>query len=769
MTRDIEAIVRAMTLEEKASLCSGLDWWHTKPVERLGVPSIMMSDGPYGLRRQREKGETEGLLASVPATCFPTGAGLAASWDRELAWIVGAAIAEEALAQGVSIVLGPSVNIKRSPLCGRNFEYLSEDPFLAGEMASGWIAGLQGRGVGASLKHFAANNQEKRRMLVDAVVDERTLREIYLRAFETAVRASRPWTIMGAYNRLNGAYCCENRWLLTDVLKREWDHEGIVVTDWGGNHDRVAGLAAGQELEMPSSGGATDAQIVRAVTSGALAESVLDDAVRRILRVVFMGADNTRPGATFDPDVHHALARKVAGDCIVLLKNEGSALPLPRSGRIAFIGQFARAPRFEGGGSSKVTPTRLDNTYEEARRLVGADAEIRFAPGYPLEGVKSDPVLTGEAAAAAAWAHVAVVFAGLPDAFESEGFDRTGLQLPQSHTELIDAVCAVQKNVVVVLSNGSPVEMPWAGKVKSIVEGYLGGQAAGGAMADVLFGVVDPSAKLAETFPVKLEDNPSFINFPGDRKRVEYREGIFVGYRHYDGMGIEPLFPFGHGLSYTRFAYSDIRLDRAALLDTEGVTVTVKVRNTGPVAGKEIVQLYVSDTASSVIRPPKELAGFQKVALGPGEERTVSFALDARAFRFWDSDLHDWRVESGEFHILVGASSRDIRQRASVTVASTKPPRIVYDQNTPFGELRENPIGGRFLAAVEAPFLSQFGDFKPGSPEALMMQALTSELPIRNLVSLGKGAGIATPELLRDLVEALNGGPVSERLRQLIG
>ena len=768
MKRDIEELVKGMSLEEKASLCSGEGFWHTKPVERLGVPSIMMTDGPIGLRKKRE-GASEGGIgvdASVPATCFPSGVALASSWDRALLERVGAAIAEEALVQGVSILLGPAVNIKRSPLCGRNFEYLSEDPYLVGELAARYISGVQSRGVGTSLKHFAANNQEKNRLLVDAVVDEKTLREIYLRGFETAVKKGRPWTVMCAYNKLNGLYCSENPWLLSKVLKDEWGHEGVLVTDWGACNDRVAGLLAGQDLQMPGDGGVTDAEIAAAVRSGVVPMDALDQAVRRILRIVFMAVDGAKNRPMPDVDSHHAIARSAAAECIVLLKNDGDILPLSKKGKIAIIGEMARAPRYQGGGSSHVNPSRLDNAYQEAVRLAGNDAEVRFAAGYPTSGDAADPALLEEARGLASWADVAVVFIGLPEEKESEGFDRPGLEIPASHSALVKAVCGVQRSTVVVLSNGGPIGMPWIARPRAVLEGYLGGQAGGGAIADVLFGEVNPSGKLAETFPVRLEDTPAYLNFPGENRRVEYREGIFVGYRHYDAIGIEPLFPFGHGLSYTRFEYSDLELDKTECLDTEGLAVSVKVKNLGRIPGKEVVQLYVGTPADGVIRPPKELAGFEKIHLEAGEQKTVRFRLDARSFAFWDRELPGWRVESGIHRILVCSSSRDIRLQAEVSVKSMTPRSVVYDRNTSIGELRDHPLGAGFVKAGEKSFLAQFGALDPDSPEARMMKAMADELPIRNLVQMGdKGV---SRELLNDMIAALNGKPQSDRLKKFL-
>ncbi len=752
MARDLKALVGKLTLEEKASLCSGLDAWRTKPIERLGIPSIMMTDGPHGLRKQ--SGDTAGFEGSTaPATCFPTGAGLAATWDRDLVARVGAAIAAEAQAEDVGIVLGPAVNIKRSPLCGRNFEYFSEDPYLIGELASAYIRAVQAQGVGVSLKHFAANNQETKRMLIDTVVDERTLREVYLPGFEVAVREARPWTVMCAYNRLNGTYCSEHPWLLTQVLREQWGHDGIVISDWGAVNDRVAGVAAGLDLEMPGGSGATDADIVAAVRSGKLEISVLDRVVERLLEVAYRAVDGHRPDATFDPVAHQALAREAAGASAVLLKNEGAVLPLAQRGTIAFVGAFAREPRYQGGGSSHVNPSAMTCAYDEAVRMVGDRAMVTYAPGYGVDRASADPALIDEAAALASSADVAVVFIGLTDAYESEGYDRTHLDLPPSHVALLEAVLAVQSRVVVVLSNGSPVAMPWVDRVPAVLEGYLGGQAGGAGIADVLFGIVNPSGKLAETFPVRLEDTPAYLDFPGDATKVVYNERLYVGYRAYDARHIEPLFPFGHGLSYTTFVYGDLKADRGEIDDTATLTVAVTVTNSGPVAGAEVVQLYVRDVEASVLRPIKELKGFEKVHLAPGESQTVTFRLGKRAFAFWDETLCDWRVETGAFEILVGSSSRDIRLATMITVKSTTAIRKAYDWNSTLAEIATHRIGEQVIAAVKRPLEATLGASEEGSPQSRMVESVLSELPLRNLVAFSGGRfSRDTGQLLLDVL-----------------
>lgn len=741
MERDIKQLIGEMTLEEKAGLCSGLDFWHTKGIERLGIPSVMVTDGPHGLRKQAEgAGDHVGLNASVPATCFPTAAGLAASWNRDLLERVGAALGRECQAEGVAVLLGPGANIKRSPLCGRNFEYFSEDPYLSSEMAAHHILGVQSQGVGTSLKHFAVNNQEHRRMTTDAVVDERTLREIYLASFEGAVKKAQPWTVMCAYNKVNGEFVSEHPDLLTDILKDEWGHEGFVVSDWGAVNERVEGLRAGLELEMPSSNGAGDRKIVEAVKCGKLDERVLDAAVERLLNVIFKAVDQRKPNAVYDVEDHHQLAREAARECMVLLKNEDGILPLQRNGRIAVIGELARRARYQGSGSSRINPTKLDNIYDEIVRSAGDSAVVRYSQGYELDRDETNETMLAAAAEEARSADVAVIIAGLPDRYESEGYDRTHMRLPDNQVQMIQAIAAAQPNVVVVLSNGSPVEMPWLGDVKGLLEAYLGGQAQGGAMADLLFGDANPSGKLAETFPVRLEHNPSHFNFPGEGDEVVYREGIFVGYRYYDTKRIAPLFPFGYGLSYTTFEYSDLQLDKRQMNDHETLSVTVNVKNTGDRPGQEIVQLYVRDVASSVVRPAKELKGFAKASLEPGEQQTVSFTLDKRAFAYYHVGLADWVVETGEFHILIGKSSAEIVLQDSVTVMSTAVmPKPIYHRNSMVGDLIRDPVAGPVVREMLKHM--PFGQTDVSEGEMTdMFEAIVRYLPLRGLVNFSGGS-----------------------------
>lgn len=748
--RNLEALIAEMTLEEKASLCSGRDTWHLQGIERLGIPSVMVTDGPHGLRKQKATADHLGLFNSVPATCFPSAAGIASSWNRKLIEAMGEALGKECQAENVAILLGPGANIKRSPLCGRNFEYFSEDPYLSSEMAASHIRGVQSQGVGTSLKHFAANNQEHRRMTSDSVVDERTLREIYLASFEGAVKQAQPWTIMCAYNQVNGEFASENERLLTDILKEEWGHEGFVVSDWGAVNDRVKGLAAGLELEMPSSSGEGTARIVEAVRNGELDEAKLDAAVERLLRVIFQAADQRRPDAAFDPAQHHRLAREVAQESMVLLKNEDGILPLKRSGTIAVIGALAKQPRYQGSGSSQINPTFLDDITEEIATSA-RDAEVVYTPGYDLKEEETSPQWLEQAKQLAASASVAVLFAGLPNSYESEGFDRKHLRIPQNQAALIEAVAEVQPHLVVVLCNGAPVEMPWIGKTKAVLEAYLGGQALGGAVADLLFGVVSPSGKLAETFPLQLSDNPSYLFFPGEGDKVEYREGLFVGYRYYDKKNLTPLFPFGYGLSYTTFEYSNLIVDKKQLKDIEKLQVSVDVTNTGSYTAKEIIQLYVRDKESTVIRPDKELKGFDKVELVPGETKTVVFELDYRSFAYYDVESKDWMVETGEFDILIGKSSRDIVLTESVSVYSTTERKLRYHRNSTISDLLASEKGAAFVQNYirMLPFAAAVEE-----SHSEMLKAFMEFMPLRGLVSFSGGKFTETH--LKELLDELN-------------
>ena len=746
MKRDVKAIIREMTLEEKAGMCSGKDFWHLKGVERLGIPEVMVSDGPHGLRKQAEEADHLGLNESIKAVCFPTACATACSFDRDLLEEMGERIGDECQAEDLSVILGPAVNIKRSPLCGRNFEYFSEDPYLASQMAAAHIKGVQSKNVGTSIKHFAANNQEHRRMSCSSEIDERTLREIYLAAFETAIKEAKPDTVMCSYNRINGEFASENHWLLTEVLRDQWGFEGYVMSDWGAVNDRVKGLKAGLELEMPGSGGNTDKEIVEAVKNGELEEAVLDRAVERILNIVFKFTDNRQEGK-FDLEEDHKLAAKIAGESMVLLKNEG-VLPLPAQGKkIAFIGKFAETPRFQGGGSSHINSFKITSALEAAKEV----AEVTYAQGYDVKEDVIDQAMLDQAVETAKEADVAVIFAGLPDAFESEGYDRTHMRMPDCQNTLISEIAKVQENVVVVLHNGSPVEMPWADQVKGILEAYLCGQAVGQAEVDILFGKVNPSGKLAETIPYKLSDNPSYLNFPGDGQKVEYKEGVFVGYRYYDTKEMPVRYPFGYGLSYTTFEYSDLQLSSDKIKDTDKLKVTLKVKNTGNRAGKEIVQLYVADKTGAASRPVKELKNFVKVELQPQEEKTVEMELDKRSFAWYNTDIHDWYAASGEYEILAAASSRDIRLKKTVYVESTRELPMHIHMNTTIGELLENPKTKAVVEGMTDSLIQHMG----GSSEeenSAASEAITKEMSLKMmenspLRSMRSFMGMTTEEI----------------------
>jgi len=748
-------IISKLTLEEKAALCSGKDFWHLVDVSRLGIPSIMVTDGPHGLRKQNQEKTAAGdvLGNSAPATCFPTASATASSWDTELITKMGIALGEECLKENVSVLLGPGINMKRSPLCGRNFEYFSEDPFLAGKMAASFINGVQSKGVGTSLKHFAANNQECRRMTINTVADERALREIYLTAFEIAVKESQPWTVMNAYNKLNGTYCAENKWLLTDVLRNEWGFKGIVVTDWGAENEIVDGIKAGKNLEMPSSGGLGPKKIIDAVNSGELDINVLDKNVDSRLELICKGAENLHSNYNCDMKAHHALARRIASESMVLLKNEDNILPLNKSQKIAFIGEMAKYPRYQGAGSSLINPTELDSAYQE---FLKNGYRVAYARGYDKTTDVPDEKLIASAAELAAKADVAVLFIGLTEIYESEGFDRKHIDLPPSHNELVKAVLEKNKNVVIVLSGGSAVSMPWLYDVKAVLNGLLAGQAGGGATFDVLTGKVNPSGKLSETYPLNLDDTPSRYNFPGTLISVEYRESIFIGYRYYDKTEKEVLFPFGFGLSYTTFQYSDIKLSSKNINETDTLTVSFKVKNTGNVDGAEVCQLYVSPPESKIFKAPKELKGFKKVYLKAGEEKEVELILNKRSFAFYNVNIHDWHVETGEYKILVGASSREILLKDSVKVTSSIEAEVPdYKAQAPVY------YDGDMAFAAEDEFTAILGHEIPERERDM-------SLPIDKNSTLEYAAGTSRGEkitkLITAVVEKIGGGGINSEM-----
>ena len=754
---NISNLIEKMTLEEKAALCTGATPWTTTAVERLGVPEMTVADGPHGVRHAADVNNL--VAASLPATCFPTASCTASTWDVDLLREMGQALAEECIALKVDVVLGPGTNMKRSPLGGRNFEYFSEDPYLAGQVAAAFIEGVQSKGVGTSLKHYAVNNQEFRRMTISAELDERTLREIYLSAFETAVKKAKPWTVMCAYNKVNGSYCSENHKLLTEILKEEWGFEGLVVSDWGAVHDRVASLQAGLDLEMPGPKPRRTKAVVEAVRSGKLDESVLNEAVRRILEIVFKAAE-TPKGGSFDIDAHHALARRVAAEGMVLLKNDG-LLPLKSPQHIAVIGRAAQTAHFQGGGSSHINPTLVDSPFKELQKLAG-NAELNYVEGYSASG-ESNQMLVEQAIKSARSADVALLYIALPESKESEGYDRSDIDLTPQQVALIKAVTAVQPKTVVILNNGAPVAMgDWIDGAAAVIEAWMMGQAGGGAIADVLYGRVNPSGKLAETFPLRLADTPAHLNFPGENGEVRYGEGLFIGYRYYDARQIPVQFPFGYGLSYTTFAYGNPKVSTTSFKDVDGVTVSVEVTNTGEVAGKEIVQVYVHDHKSGLVRSPKELKAFAKVALKPGETKTVSLHLDFRAFAYYHPAYRQWITEDGEFDLLIGASSADIRCTQTVTLQSTLELPCLLDRESTLRDWLEDPRGqhvfGPLFQQMNAQMQAIFGGGEGSEGIGMEVLGFLMDMPLLDVFEFQENTLPASPEeMVAELLAQVHG------------
>lgn len=761
--KTVEEILQTLTLEEKASLCQGATFWTTKTIPEKDVPEIMMTDGPHGLRKQTGETDHLGVNKSVPATCFPSAAAMACSWDRDLMEKIGEALGEECLQEQVSILLGPGANIKRSPLCGRNFEYFSEDPYLSSQMAKHHILGVQSKGVGTSLKHFAVNNQETCRMSVNEIVDERTLREIYLASFEAAVREAKPWTIMSAYNRVNGEFCSENHHLLREILREEWGYEGVVVSDWGAANDQARGMQEGFDLRMPYSGECMKEKIIEAVRSGRLKEETLDATVRRLLHLILKGAANRKENAAYDAQAHHLLARRAAEESAVLLKNEGDVLPADRREKIAIVGAFAKYVRYQGGGSSHVVPTRhrsvlqvLDEDYPEVR--------YSYTRGYRLKKDVVDAEYKAEAVVTAAQADRIVIFAGLPDGLESEGFDRKDMRLPANQKDLIETLVKLNKPMTVVLFAGSPVEMDWADRVQSVLCMYTGGQAVAEATVRLLLGDAVPCGKLAETYPLRGEHAPCALTYP-QRDEAVYSEGVFVGYRYYEKKQLPVRYAFGHGLSYTTFRYSNLKLDKKEMTDADTLTVSLDITNTGKRTGRETAQLYVRDVESSVPRPVKELRNFVKVSLEPGETKRVEMHLGKRAFAFWHVGLKDWFAESGTYEILVGAASDDIRLTAGVEMHATVTPHKHYDRYVTMGELMTLPKAAPFLAAMNtsatpAPAMSKeemekYLDDEDDMREVAMdLTAMSVYMPLVKVADMTAGA--FSYELVDTIVDALN-------------
>lgn len=795
-------IINSLDLEQKCALLSGSTVFTTRALPGKGVPAITLSDGPNGVRKQAGAADHLGLNPSVPATCFPTSATVANSWDPALGEAVGAAMGEEAAAQGVSVLLGPGLNIKRSPLCGRNFEYFSEDPYLAGKMAAAYVRGIQKNGIAACPKHFAVNSQELRRMASDSIVDERTLRELYLTGFEMVVKEAQPKTIMSSYNLINGTYANENAHLLQDILRRDWGFEGAVVTDWGGSNDHALGVKNGSTLEMPAPGGDAIRELMKAVQTGKITEADVDARLEELLELVFTtkAAVDAAPGK-FDADAHHALARRVAAQSIVLLKNENRLLPLIKKEKVAVIGDFAQTPRYQGAGSSAVNSIKVDS-FLDCLAQSGLNS-IGYAKGFDRQG-KPDEALKTEAVQLAENADVVLLFMGLDEIKESEGIDRADMKLVDNQLALLTAVAAVNPNVVVLLSAGSSLESQWVKDCKALVYGCLGGQAGAGALVDVLTGAQNPCGKLAETWACSHDDTPAKENFGGDGPTVEYREGLYVGYRYYDTAGVPTAFPFGYGLSYTTFAYSDLKTDET------GVTLTVT--NTGSCAGAEVVQLYVAKPDAKIFRPAKELKGFTKVYLAAGESKTVTIPLDDKAFRYWNVATHRWEVEGGSYQLLAGASSADIRLTTAVTVEGTGAPdpyagknlehyrtaqvqnvpdaefeallgrpipenRVRIDRNMTLGEMGHgrSPLGW-LVAAVLGALLRR--SIKRGKPDLNIL--FQYNMPLRALAKMTNGAismgmvdgivmelqGFWIIGLVRVLLEAVKNAVLNSRMEE---
>ena len=759
--KKIRDLVSKMTLEEKAGMCSGADFWHLKGIERLGIPQVMVTDGPHGIRKQAQGADHLGINESEKAICFPAGCAAAASFDRNLIRKLGETIGSECQAMDVSTILGPAINIKRSPLCGRNFEYYSEDPYVSTEMAAAMIEGVQSRNVGTSVKHFLANNQEKRRMTNSSDMDERTLREIYLASFEGAVKKTKPWTVMSSYNRINGEYVGDSKEYLTDILRNEWGFDGYVVSDWGAVNDRVKALSAGLDLEMPPGNFENDELIIKAVKEGKLDESILDLTCERIIDVIFRYVENRNTDSVFDYENDHRTAAEIEAECMVLLKNDNSILPLEESKKVAFIGKYAREPRYQGGGSSHINSWKVEAALNAANEFPQFKG-ITFAEGYRDDKDETDAELLNEAVKVAKEADVAVLFIGLPDNFESEGYDRKHLNLPNCQNELVEKILEVQKQVVVVLHNGAPVIMPWKDEVDGIIEAYLGGEAVGRATVEVLTGEKNPCGCLAETFPNRLEDTPCYLTYGKGFDNADYSEGVFVGYRHYTSRKIDTAFPFGYGLSYTTFEYSGLETDRKEMSDKETVNVSVKIKNTGSRSGKTVVQLYVEAPQTELVRPVRELRGFEKIFLEAGEEKTVTFSLDERAFAYWNTGIHDWHTEEGSYKIMIGENADKMCLSEEITVHSTKEIPKVYSLNTCLGELFSDPKAQAVMEPFKQGMAANQGAMdmaegqrndESGVVNQEMMAAMMEGMPLRQLLSFVPGM---KREMLEQMVAALN-------------
>lgn len=748
MSRDIKKIISQMTLEEKASLCSGASFWDTKPVDRLGIPSVMVSDGPHGLRKMNKDGTT---LSTV---CFPAACATASSFDTDLIEEMGSALGQQCRANNVSILLGPAMNIKRSPLCGRNFEYYSEDPYLSGKIASAEIKGIQKWNVGTSVKHFAANNQEYFRMSVSSQLDERTFREIYLSGFEIAVKESQPKTMMCSYNKINGTYSAENKKLLTDILRDEWGFKGYVMTDWGAVADRAKGIEAGLDLEMPASGGVNDAKIVEAVKAGRLDEKLVDKAVENMLKVLFDYVDNPHDDAVFDNERDHKKAVQIESECAVLLENNG-ILPLKKDAKVLYVGEYAKSPRYQGGGSSHINSCKVTSAFDTATEK---GRSVSYAKGFPGDRDLYDESEARTAVEKAKSADVVVVFAGLPDIIESEGFDRKNMKLPECQNRLIEEILKVNKNVVVVLHNGAPVLLPWRKDVGAVLEMYLGGQGVGEATDMLLYGDANPCGHLPETFPLRDEDTPCYLTYGGDGITTEYSEGVFVGYRYYEKKNMDVAYAFGHGLSYTTFEITGMKLSSAELKEGGKITAAVDVKNTGKVAGKEVVQFYVADRTKTYGRPIKELKGFKKIYLEPGETKSVSVELDSRSLSYYETKINGWYAKSGEYEILAGNSSDNIQTSAKLNYTASRYLPMTIESDTTFSALLNDPRTAPVFKAYLAEHDKGSDDTVVGDMGAAakeMADAMFQGFPLKSLFSFGMGTREDSEKLIANLKKAV--------------
>jgi len=777
-------LLKELTLDEKILLCSGKNFWELNGIERLGLPSIMVADGPHGLRKQGgSEGDHMGIGGSVPAICFPTAVGLASTWNTELIGEVGVALGQLCKQEQVSVLLGPGINIKRSPLCGRNFEYFSEDPYLTGQLSSAFVQGVQSQGIGTSLKHYAANNQEFSRITVDAIVDERALREIYLPAFEYTVKSAQPWTVMASYNKLNGEYVTDSKAMLTDILKDEWGHTGLVITDWGAVNNRPESIAAGLELEMPGNHGSFAPYIKQAIENDVITTQDLDKVVLRLLDLIVKSKNNLDVQYKCDLEAQHQLAVKAVEQSCVLLKNDDGLLPLSADDDIAVIGVFAKEPRYQGAGSSQINPTKVDVPFDQLQQRLSNSASLTYAAGYRLESDVIDNDLIAEARAVAKVSKKIILFAGLPDSYESEGFDRQHMRLPEPQLILIKALTELNIPLVLVLQNGSPIEMPFLNEVPCVLEAYLTGQAGGTGISRILLGESNPSGKLAETFPVNSDDVLAHHHFPGTPRQVQYRESIWVGYRYFDKADIDVAFPFGHGLSYSQYTYSDLQLinipnktvEAENLASYDGLEISCEIKNTSSIAGYEIAQLYVHDVTSTVFKPEQELKAFSKIWLEPGEEKTVEFELGKRSFSHWDTAQNKWVIQRGDFEVRVGASSKNIFLVETITVESSdtiaddsaqipaysKPnangfseaefqqlfgraipePEVTYPFhiNSTMLDIRSTFIGKRIYKKALEDWQPDESDSVNDAKMKRMIRSLISESPVRQIATMSDG------------------------------